>query len=110
MPSYTSIVAADADRSDTISNTAVTLTLPAYFTVSSGRVNHGRAVIQVRTAPILYTVNGTAPTAADESTGTKANIGDLIIITTLNEMRNFNAIRATGSDGAIFTYYQARTA
>jgi hypothetical protein len=64
--------------------------------------------IQVRTAPVLYTLNSTAPTAADESTGTKLNVGDLLILTTFAEMDNVKFIRATSADGALFYYFSRR--
>ena len=110
MPSYTSITATDSDQNLAVSSTAVALTLPAYFTFTGGRVNHGRVTIQCRTAPVLFTLNGTAPTAADESTGTKLKVGSQLILTTLKEMRSIKFIRATGTDGAVFAFYEARTA
>ena len=106
-PSYSAILATDADQSVAVSNSAATLTLPAHF--SSSGVTAGRVSIQVRTAPILYTLNGTAPTAADESTGKKLVPGDTLILTTLVEMRNLNMLRATGTDGAVFAVYEKRT-
>jgi histidine ammonia-lyase len=107
MPSYSSIVATDADQSISVSNTAATLTLPAEF-ASTGGSHSGRVTVQVRTAAILYTINGTAPTAADESTGIKLNVGDILILTTLAAMRNLKMIRASGTDGAVFVQYEKR--
>jgi len=107
MPSYSSIIATDADESISVTATAATLTLPAQFS-STGGSNAGRVTIQVRTAPILYTINGTAPTAADESTGIKLNVGDILILTTLACMRNLNMVRATGTSGAVFVQYEQR--
>ena len=103
---YGPILATDADENIAVSSSAVNLTLPAEF--SSKGVNSGKAVIQVRDAAILYTINGTAPTAADESTGNKLNVGDELVITSLSEMRNLNMIRATGTDGAVFVRYEKR--
>lgn len=108
MPSYAPIISADADENVSVTASAGELTLPAYFTATSGRVNHGRAILTVRTARILYTENGTAPTAADESTGTPADIGDQLIIPSKTGMTNFKARRATGTDGAFFVRYQKR--
>lgn len=103
MPIYSSIRATDADQNIAVSSSTVTLTLPAHF--STNGVNNGRAQIQVRTAAILYTKNGTAPTAATESTGTKLKVGDFLILETLEEMNLLNMIRATGVDGAVFVEY-----
>ena len=109
MSQYTSIIATDADQSITIDATAagLTLTLPAEYSVSQAFTG-GRATVQVRTAPILYTLNGTAPTAADESTGLKLNIGDILVLTGLTEMRNLKMIRATGTSGAVFVTYEKK--
>ncbi len=111
MSSYSSIVAADADETISVAATAATLTLPSIFTKANRATkgpNGGRVTIQVRTAPILYTINGTAPSAADESTGIKLNVGDLLILTTLPEMDNLNMIRATSTTGAVFAQYERR--
>lgn len=107
MSEYSSILATDADESITVDATAAgkTLTLPAEYATSA---RGGRALIQVRTAPILYTLNGTAPTATDESTGTKLNVGDILILTGLIEMRNLKMIRATATSGAVFVHYEKK--
>lgn len=106
MPSYSAIVAADGDQNLAVSNTPVALTLPAHY--SSSGVNSGMAQVQVRTAAVLYTLNGVAPTVADESTGTKLSVGDILVLETLAEMRNVQFIRATGTDGALFITYFKR--
>ena len=106
MPGYSSILAADGDESISVTNTAASLTLPAHF-ASSG-VNAGRATIQCRTAPILFTLNGTAPTTEDASTGIRLEIGEKLVLSTLAEMRNLRMIRAIASNGAVFVIYERR--
>ena len=105
MPNYSAILATDADQNIAIDATARTLTLPAYFSPNGST---GRAVILVRTAAVLFTTNGTAPTAADESTGDKASVGDRIITVGQVEMKNIKMIRATGVDAAVFVRYEKR--
>ncbi len=100
---YSAIIATDADQTLAVSNSAVQLTEPAYF--SGNGVTGGRARCQVRDAAVLVTTNGTAPTAADESTGTKINVGDFLILNRI-EIANANFIRATGTDGAMFITYE----
>ena len=112
MPSYTAILAADADANLAVSSAAVQLTLPSIYSAANRQksVMSGRGTIQVRTAPVLFTLNGTAPTDADESTGTKLGVGDFLRLTTFAEMVNLNLIRATGSDGAVFYFFERRVA
>ena len=113
MPSYSAILSTDADESISVTSTAGELTLPAVFAAAARQargVSGGSATIQVRTAPILYTINGTAPTAADASTGIRLNIGDIIILTTFIEMDNLKMRRATDTDGAVFVQYERRVA
>jgi hypothetical protein len=110
MPTYTNIQATDADEPVSVAGAAATLTLPAYFTVTGGRVNHGRAVITVNSGgPILYTTNGTAPTDSTDTTGERLEVGDTLIVTTLQEMKDLNMIRATGATATVFVRYEART-
>ena len=106
MPNYSAILATDADENIAIDATARTLTLPAEF--SSSGVKTGQAIVQARTAAVLYTFNGTAPTSGDESTGVKINVGDVYTFEGLSILRNLKFIRATGSDGAIFVQYLKR--
>jgi hypothetical protein len=107
MPQYGPIISTDADESIAVDATARTLTLPAEYATNGGRTG-GRATIQVRTAAILYTINGTAPTATDESTGVKLNVGDLLILTNTQEMRNLKMIEATATDAAVFVQYEKK--
>jgi hypothetical protein len=106
MPGYGPILTADGDENIPVTAAGATLTLPAEF--SSGGVNSGRATIQCRTAPVLFTVNGTGPTAADESTGHKLNVGDFLRITSLAMMRSLNMKPATGTSGNAFVIYEKR--
>lgn len=111
MASYSSILNADADANLAIDDTARGLTLPSVFAKADRQtkgVTGGRVTIQVRTAPVLYTLNGTAPTAADLTTGTELFPGDLLILTTLAEMDNVSLIRATSTSGVIFYFFERR--
>ena len=100
---YSAILDEDANQSIVVSSSAVGLTLPAYY--STLGILGGQCRIQVRTAPILFTVNGFSPDLENEATGEKANIGDIIILDTLVEMRNINMCRATSTNGAVFVTY-----
>ena len=106
MPSYSAIIESDAIEDISVTNTAGGLTLPAYFS-QTGKTG-GRARIQVRTADILYTIHGTAPTAADEATGHKLSVGQILILTTLAEMNNLSMVRATGTNGSVNVQYDKR--
>ena len=101
---YSAILAADANENIEITDSVVQLTLPAYY--SSTGIISGRCRIQVRTAAILFTPTGNAPTASNEATGEKANVGDVIILDTLVEMKNLNMVRATGTNAAVFVTYE----
>ena len=107
MVQFSTILGTDGDQPLAVPNTAVTLTLPAYFTSGTG-VTQGKAIIQCRTAAVLFTLNGIAPTAADRTTGTQLAVEDQLILETLAEMQNVKFIRATGTDGALFIIYQKR--
>lgn len=110
-PSYSAILATDADEPITVGGAAVTLTLPSVFAAADRKtkgVTGGRVVIQVRTAPILYTLNGTAPTDSDASTGERLEVGDRLTLTTFAEMDNLKMIRATATSGAVFCTYERR--
>lgn len=78
----------------TISSAVVTLTKPTAKTTS--------CVILVETAPIRYTMDGTAPTT---TVGQLVNVGDRIYLHSPAEIAGFKCIRATGSDGAINVEY-----
>ena len=105
MPTYSAILATDAAQNIAIDATARTLSLPAYFSPNGST---GRAIILVRTAAVLFTTNGTAPTAADESTGDKAVKGARITVNGQVEMKNIKMIRATSTDAAVFVRYEKK--
>ena len=106
MPTYSNIRGTDADESVAVSTSNAVLTEPSY--ASETGASPIRAVCQVRTAAILFTTNGTAPTAADESTGTKVNVGDFVTFYGRQEINNVIMKRFTGTDGAIFVRYEKR--
>jgi hypothetical protein len=111
MASYSSIAATDADADLTVDATARSLTLPSIFAAADRQtkgVTGGRVTIQVRTAPILYTLNGTDPTAATLGTGTELFPGDLMILTTFAEMDALSMIRATSTSGKVFYFFERR--
>ena len=103
---YSNIRGADADQNLPVSNTAVGLTLPAYATQTGA--SPMRARCQVRTAAILFTTNGIDPSAANEATAQKVNVGEFITAYGIQEMKDISFIRATGSDGAMFIIYEKR--
>lgn len=106
MPTYSNIRGADADQNLAVSNTAVGLTLPAYATQTGA--SPMRARCQVRTAAVLFTTNQTDPTAANEATAQKANVGDFVTAYGVQEIKDISFIRATGTDGALFIIYERR--
>lgn len=61
------------------------------------------AVIQVNTAPIRVTRDGTAPVAA--TTGKLRNIGDIIVIAGGKDMGNARFIRETSTSASIDVDY-----
>lgn len=64
------------------------------------------AQITVDTAAIKFTVDGTVPTA---SLGHTVSVGDMILLESRNEIRDFKAIRAGGVDGLLqITYTEGR--
>ena len=62
------------------SGAVVTLTVPSEANV---------AEIYVRTAPVVFTRDGTAPTATK---GIQADVGDIILLESRNELQNFKVI------------------
>lgn len=111
MPSYSAILATDGDENISVGGTVATLTLPTALNASARQtkgVTGGRATIRVRTAPILYTLNGTAPTDSDYTTGQELKVGELLVLTSFAEMDNFKAIRATATTAALYVQYERR--
>lgn len=96
----------DGDEDIAVSSSVKTLTLPTRF---SGDEANGRAVIQCRTGDVLFTLNGTAPTAATLGTGTVLFVNGTLIVYG-SEMQKLNLIRATGTDGAVQVRYERRIA
>ena len=76
-----------------IAGTAVTLTVPADAMV---------AEIYVRTAPIVFTRDGTTPTA---TLGMQANVDDIILLNSRDELDRFQAIRQSGVSATIDAEY-----
>ncbi len=103
---YGAIVETDGDEVITVAGTAVTLTLPAEYTRAG--VSDGRVTIGVGDAAIIYTTNGTAPVDQTEGPGRLRQVGDVIELTGLSQIRNFKAIRATGSSGKLSVQYEKR--
>ena len=98
---FRAIAGAAGDENIAVSNTVQSLTVPADLKKT------GRAVVQVRTAGVVYTLNGVAPTAADASTGQTLAVGDLLIVTG-SEMSVLQLIRSTGTDSAVHVRYERR--
>ena len=78
-----------------ISSSVVTLTPPAIATGANV------AELYVRTASIVFTRDGTAPTATK---GTQADLGDIILLNSRAEVDNFKAIRK-GDDASVDVEY-----
>lgn len=111
MAGYSAILSTDADESISVAGSAASLTLPAALAQANRAtkgITGGRATIQVRTAPILFTLNGTAPTDSDAATGTRLEIGQRLVLTSLIEMDNLKMVRATSVSGAVFVFYERR--
>lgn len=60
------------------------------------------ATVNVETAPIRYTLDGTAPTT---TVGTLKNVGDTFVVTGSVDIKNFKAIRTTGVSASISVNY-----
>ena len=105
MIEYRAIAGATGEEDITVSTAVKTLTLPAVFTANT--IVQGRAQIQVRTAGVVYTINGVAPTAADASTGHTLAIGDILVVTG-SELAALKMIRSTGVDAAVHVRYERR--
>ena len=76
-----------------IGASAVTLTVPNTAMV---------AEIYVRTAAIVFTRDGTTPTATK---GIQANVGDIILLNSREELENFSAIRQTSTSATVDVEY-----
>ena len=76
-----------------IAGTAVGLTVPDAAMC---------AEIYVRTAPIVFTRSGTAPTA---TAGYQADVGDIINLNSRSELDRFQAIRQTATSATLDVEY-----
>ena len=76
-----------------IADTVVTLTVPGAAMV---------AEIYVRTAPIVFTRDGTDPTA---TAGFQANVDDIILLNSRDELDRFEAIRQGATSATIDVEY-----
>ena len=75
------------------SGTVVTLTIPAAAMV---------AEIYVRTAPVVFTRDGTAPTATQ---GIQANVGDIILLNSRDELDRFKVIAVSTTAALDVEYF-----
>lgn len=80
----------------TISSTAVPLTAAEYL-------GYNQALVTVETDAVRYRIDGTDPTATE---GHLAIVGSVIVLESLDEITNFNAIRVT-TDATIRVSYSA---
>lgn len=76
-----------------VAATVVTLTVPAVAMV---------AEIYVRTAPIVFTRDGTDPTATK---GFQANVQDIIVLNSRDELDKFKAIRQGSTSATVDVEY-----
>lgn len=61
-----------------------------------------RAVISVETAAVNFTIDGSTPSVTSGiNCGHLLNVGDILTLNDINEIRNFRAINAVASSGAI---------
>lgn len=102
---YHAVLGATGEEDPTISSTVVTLTIPAVLSTNNAKV--GRAVIQCRTADVIFTINGEDPTAADATTGTTLFVGAQLTVYGV-EMSQLKLIRASSTDGDIHVRYERK--
>ena len=76
-----------------VAATVVTLTVPDVAMV---------AEIVVRTAPLVFTTDGTDPTS---TAGTPAKVGDIIYLNSRDECDKWKGIEETATDSAIDVEY-----
>lgn len=88
----------------TVSNTSKALTSTVYFVQSATNAPNkiaDFATISVEGDQIRYRLDGTAP---DSTTGHLLGIGDVLTLSSANDIRNFRAIRVT-ADATIQVSY-----
>ena len=76
-----------------VATTVVTLTLP---------LGAMTAEIYVRDAPIVFTRDGTAPTATQ---GVQANVGEIIVLNSRDELDKMRMIRQGGTSATVDVEY-----
>ena len=103
-----SACAARAREAITTMTTAKTLTAATYESRATavgafdGATSPVGAVLNVKTAAVNFTVDGTAPTAtAGTDVGFYGNTGDTITLWGRSQVANFKAINAVNANGAI---------
>jgi len=89
----------------TIDDTAggVPLTVAKYFTAATSKIVADYAVFAVETAQVRFTVDGTAPTT---TVGVLLNPGQMWILSTFEELKNFRMIRVGGSAALKVMYFK----
>lgn len=103
------LVAYDHERIATLTSSTGLTTAKLQDDAASGRTKNAEQVqISVEVASIRYTVDGTTPTVGASGNGHVAEVGDIITITTWENIKAFRAINYTGSSGAELrvTYYR----
>ena len=104
MAEYRAIEGAVGEEDIAITATVKTLTVPTTF---SDTIVSGRAKIQVRTAPIRYTLNGVPPNTMIVSSGQTLNVNDTLVITG-SELAALRMVRATATDADAHVRYERR--
>lgn len=102
-PQFHALLGSSGTQDLTISTTAISLTIPAALATQTA--NSGRAVIQCRTADILFNVNGVDPTAADATTGDTLFRNAILTVYGI-EMSQLRMIRATSTNGVVHVRYE----
>lgn len=105
MSDFRALAGAAAEQDLTVSTAVITLTIPAAFTANT--IKLGRALLQVRTAGLIYTLNGVAPVAADFTSGQSLAIGDILQVTG-SELSALQMIRSTGTNSLVHVRYERR--
>lgn len=74
----------------------------AVLTLTPNHLNHNYAMITVETNPVRYTVDGTIPTA---SLGHLLSPGDILELTSVQEVKNFRVIRQSAADATLMASF-----
>ena len=86
-----------------VGTTVVQLTLPGVLS----KLANGRALIQNRTADLIFKINGLNPVAEDLSTGQVLYKPATLEVVGI-EMRNLRMVRATAMNSAVHVRYEQR--